>query len=238
VFEPDPLMPGGMIWPPVDGRALLHEVAGLAIRPARTARGDWWGSGAGWRFHSSPRALYADHNLARSELIGWARLHSANAAQLSPGRAVILADAGHGRLRLWQLVRVESVLRERLDMVLSANNGSEVADGLLEVSTQLLTAREWLASGTVPLPCTLWTVGAARVARPSFVGLMPSLGSTLSAEPEGRELLERELLLHLRALRRARVDFGEVQREILARAELGSRESTVRLLADVLRTID
>src|SRR6185369_4883088 len=41
LFVPDPMMPGGMIWPPVDGRALLHEVASLEIRPLRTTRDDW-----------------------------------------------------------------------------------------------------------------------------------------------------------------------------------------------------
>ncbi len=44
-FVADPMMPGGMIWPPVDGRALLHEVSGLGIRPTRTPRGDWVGLG-------------------------------------------------------------------------------------------------------------------------------------------------------------------------------------------------
>ncbi len=83
LFVPDPMMPGGMIWPPVDGRALLHEVSSLAIRPTRTPRGDWWGSGSGWCFHSRPRALY-DHQLsARDQLVAWARLHAANADQIS-----------------------------------------------------------------------------------------------------------------------------------------------------------
>jgi signal recognition particle receptor subunit beta len=238
VFVPDPLMPGGMIWPPVDGRALLHEVAGLAIRPARTARGDWWGSGAGWRFHSSPRSLYDDPNAARTELIGWARLHSANAAQVSAGRAVILADAGNGRLRLWQLVRVESALRERLDGALSGIDAKAVSEGLLEVTTQLLAAREWFAAGTLPLPCTLWTVGSTGTGRPRFVGLMPALASPVHNEPEPRALLERELTPHLRELRRARVDYIEVIREIWARAERTPPGSPARKLGELLQSLD
>jgi signal recognition particle receptor subunit beta len=59
-FVPDPMMPGGMIWPPVDGRALLHEVAPLSIRPARPGKADWCGSGSGFRFHSFGHALFAD----------------------------------------------------------------------------------------------------------------------------------------------------------------------------------
>lgn len=238
VFVPDPMMPGGMIWPPVDGRALLHEVAGLSIRPSRTARGDWWGSGAGWRFHSGPRALYQDPNEARTELIGWARLHASNAAQLSIGRAVILADAGAGRLRLWQLVRVESALRERLDAALSAVDAKAVTSGLLEVATQLLTARDWFSAGTLPLPCTLWTVGATSGGRPRFVGLMPALGSPVHAEPEPRALIERELTPHLRELRRSRVDYIEVLRELVNRAEHTPPGTPARRLAELLQSLD
>jgi signal recognition particle receptor subunit beta len=237
-FVPDPLIPGGMIWPPVDGRALLHEVSGLGIEPKKTPAGYWWGSGAGWRFHSSPNALHADPNAAREQLIGWARLHSANAALLSPGRAVILAEAGRGRLRVWQLVRVESALRERLDGALSASTTLETSEGIVEVATQLLAAREWFSSGSLQLPCTLWTVSAARAQRPYFVGLMPTMGSKLVCDPEGSELLERELLIHLRALRRTRVDFGEVRRLLLARAEGAAPGSTARLLAEVVRSVD
>lgn len=238
VFVPDPLMPGGMIWPPVDGRALLHEVAGLSIRPARTARGDWWGSGAGWRFHSNPRALFTDHNAARSELIAWARLHSANGALLSSGRAVILADAGSGRQRLWQLVRMESTLRERLDTVLSASEPKEVAEGIMEVGTQLLAAREAFVHATIALPCTLWTVGAVRSARPCFVGLMPTPAHEAHAEPEARALLEREMAPHLRALRRTRVDIAEILRELMARAELSPFDGVPRRLAEIARAMD
>jgi signal recognition particle receptor subunit beta len=237
VFVPDPLMPGGMIWPPVDGRALLHEVAGLAIRPARTARGDWWGSGAGWRFHSSPRALFSDPNAARAELIGWARLHSASGALISSGRAVILADAGEGRQRLWQLVRVEPTLREALDAALSENEPREMAAGLIEVASQLLASRDAFASAKAALPCTLWTVGVPRRTRACFVGLMPALGE---AQPEldADALLERELLPHLRALRRLRVDFVEVQRELSARGGLSPSDSVARRLANVVDALD
>jgi hypothetical protein len=233
VFTPDPTIPGGMIWPPVDGRTLLHEVASLSIRPEKTARGDWWGSGSGWRFHSSPRALFADANAARSALISWARLHAANAARISNGRAVILADAGAGRLRLWQLVRVEPTLRERLDGVLSGADPRSVAEGLLDVTTQLLAAREWFANSSVSIPCTLWTVGALKSPRPCFVGLMPELHAQPHTELASQALLEHELAPHLRELRRARVDFSAVLRELMTRAELVSPDSPARKLAEI-----
>jgi signal recognition particle receptor subunit beta len=230
-FVPDPLMPGGMIWPPVDGRVHLHEVARLDIRPYKTPRGDWWASASGWRFHSSPHALFADHDVARDQLIVWARLHSAYAQQLSAGRVVILAEAGGSRFRLWQIVRVEALLREHLAGVLAADGAESVAHGLVEVATRLCEAREWFESAGARLPCTLWTVSASGSYRPAFAGLMPDASQAAAPEPRERALLARELAPHLRDLPRARVDSREVLRELCLLGEAASPDTPARWLA-------
>ena len=234
LFVPDPMMPGGMIWPPVDGRALLHEVASLDIRPKRTGRTDWVGSGSGFRFHSLGNAIFPDPLSARNELLEWARLHSANTSHLSAGRAVILADAGSGRLRLWQIVRAEATLRERLASALPLPDPNQVADELLAVAQQLALAREAFSATTVALPCTLWTVGAGASYRPTFVGLMPPRDSQFASEPTGPDLLLRELSPQLRELRRSRVDYSDVVSRVISRAESAGRETSVRWLADIV----
>jgi signal recognition particle receptor subunit beta len=237
-FRPDPLMPGGMIWPPVDGRALLHEVASLEITPSRTARGDWSGAGSGWRFHSVAKALYFDADDARRHLIAWAQVHSASAHQLSSGRAVILADAGAGRYRLWQLVRVEAALRELFAQVAETAEPTAVARGVVDVAECLISARAWFGKAKARLPCTLWTVAAGRSFRPAFIGLMPDVSTEAAPEPDGASLLERELMPHLRELRRARVDCAEVIREVIALSRSRPRESSARWLAEVAETLD
>lgn len=233
LFVPDPMMPGGMIWPPVDGRALLHEVASLDIRPTRTGRTDWAGSGSGFRFHSLGSAIFPDPLSARNELLEWARLHSANTAHLSQGRAVILADAGNGRLRLWQIVRAEATLRERLAVALPLPDPHQVADELLAVAHQLALAREFFSTTTIMLPCTLWTVGASATYRPTFVGLMPARDRRSGEEPFGEELLRRELSPLLRELRRSRVDYSEVVARVISRAESAGRDTAGRWLAQI-----
>jgi signal recognition particle receptor subunit beta len=235
LFVPDPMMPGGMIWPPVDGRALLHEVASLDIRPMRTGREDWAGSGSGFRFHSAGAAIFGELQTARNELLEWARLHSANTAHLSGGRAVILADAGNGRLRLWQIVRSEATLRERLASACQLPEAMQVADELVGVAVQLAVARESFEDTTIGLPCTLWTVSSGTSYRPTFVGLMPSRHSQIPSEPRGRELLLRELSPQLRELRRARVDYGEIVARIVARAEFVAREAPARWLSEIVQ---
>jgi len=234
LFVPDPMMPGGMIWPPVDGRALLHEVASLEIRPKRTGRSDWAGSGSGFRFHSRGHAIFAEAHSARNELLEWARLHSANTNHLSPGRAVILADAGLGRLRLWQIVRSEATLRERLATALQLNDPIQVADELLAVALQLALARDSFNGTSVILPCTLWTVGSGSSYRPTFVGLMPTRDSHLPEEPRAHDLLLRELSPQLRELRRARVDYSEVVSRVVSRAHSAARDTPTTWLADIV----
>ena len=234
IFVPDPAMPGGMIWPPVDGRALLHEVASLDIRPARIGRTDWCGSGSGFRFHSLGHALFPDAQSARNQLIEWARLHAANTAHLSGGRAVILADAGQGRLRLWQIVRSEATLRERLGSALPGADAAQVARELIGVATQLSAAREHFSTTTVTLPCNLWTVGANGSSRPMFVGLMPAPDSQLHAEPSGQELLARELSPQLRELRRSRVDYADIAGRVMTLAELTGRSTPAHWLSEIV----
>ena len=237
VFSPDANMPGGMIWPPVDGRTLLHEVSLLDIRPSRTPRGDWWGSGSGWRFHSSPDALFDSPASARDALLGWARLHASNAGRISLGRAVILADAGEGRLRLWQLVKVEVALRERLVAAFAASDPGVVADAILAVTDQLLVARDWFEQGAPTLPCTLWTVGAAPSMRPVFVGLMPAQSALVALDRAPGELLEREIAPQLRELRRSRIDFAEILREVVLRSRSAQQGGAGRALEEVVAKV-
>lgn len=234
LFVPDPAMPGGMIWPPVDGRALLHEVASLDIRPARVGRTDWCGSGSGFRFHSLGHALFPDLQSARNQLIEWARLHVANTTHLSSGRAVILADAGHGRLRLWQIVRSEATLRERLAAALPMPDADQVARELIAVAAQLAAAREYFSTTTVSLPCNLWTVGGNGSSRPLFVGLMPAPDSHLRSEPDGQELLARELSPQLRELRRSRIDYSEIVTRVATLASLTGQHSPAHWLSEIV----
>jgi signal recognition particle receptor subunit beta len=209
-FVPDPMMPGGFIWPPVDGRVLLHEVAELGIVPVRTARGDFWASGRGCLFHSAKAAIYLSSDRGRQALIEWARLHATNLRSLSPGRTVVLAAAGGGRFRLWQLIRAEQALRERLATSLALIDPGQLANDLLEASAHLLQARATLHSPELKLPCTLWTISGDLKMQPRYVGLMPEVGQAAEDEPRGSELIARELTPLFRALLHQRDDVPAV----------------------------
>lgn len=209
VFRPDPMMPGGFIWPPVDGRSLLYEVARVGIVPRRTEDGDWHASEGAWRCHSAASALFDDADGGRRALIEWARLHATNLRKLSSRRALILAPAGSGRFRLWQLVRVEKSCHDRLAGARDAEP-ERLAGELRDALAHLLRAREVLHTPALRLPCTLATVGGNVSQDPIYVGIAPAEADALGVEEEGDELLERELGPVVRGLAEHRSDFAQV----------------------------
>jgi signal recognition particle receptor subunit beta len=230
VFTPDPLMPGGFIWPPVDGRMLLHEVARLERTPVLTSYGDWWAAGEGWRFHSAATSLFHSADLGRQQLIEWARLHAANLHRLSTGRTVILADAGGGRFRLWQLVRVAASLRERI-LTTAVDGGTELlAREIQAAALHLLRARQAFHGSDVCLPCTLWTVSGDLHRDPTFVGLMPKPGAERREEESTTGLLEREFRPLLHHLKLERRDYPEIVRALACEHGVGATYDLTREL--------
>lgn len=204
LFTPDACLPSGYIWPPVDGRAIVHEASSAGIVPVRAGSGDWWASTGGWRFHSLRDATHADSMSARSHLVRWARLHALCSSLLSPDRALLLASAGPSQYRLWQLVRIFPSLRERL--LEDLFEPARLAEVLLGVGRQLVCARREVARLGVNLRCTLWTIGEGEQGRPMFVGLMPSPREAAAPELEWRTLIHRELTPTLRALSNDELD--------------------------------
>jgi signal recognition particle receptor subunit beta len=232
-FVPDASLPGGFIWPPVDGRVLLHEVAQLGITPVRTARGDWWASAQGCLFHSSASAIYANADQGRIALVDWARMHATQLKKLSAGRTVILAPAGDGQYRLWQLIRAEQALRERLAASLCHSDPERVARELLECASHLLQARACLQTPELGLPCTLWTVSGDLQTRPRFVGLMPDAGMSIAEEPQGAALIAREFTPLLAELREHSAAYSRIVEDFSRRSDHAKDPSAADFLSRV-----
>jgi hypothetical protein len=109
-----------------------------------------------------------------------------------------------------------------------------VAKDLADVATRLAESRDAFKAATIPLPCTLWTVGSGSAYKHAFVGLMPAHDSRLGPELEGQALFEREFSPHLRDLRRTRVDYRDVVRRVEEMADRAPRESALRWLGEVV----
>ncbi len=196
-IPPDERVPSGMIWPPVDGRVILHEACETPFVPRRAADGDWVGEAGRWRFHSPRQATYADAELGRRGLIEWARLHASGQRWFSGPRAVVLAASSEGEWRLWQVVRVEESLRDLL--VRGIQNGPSAGSllrRLLDAGRKLFEATESLALAPCRLPMTIDTIGSPN-GSPLYVGFLPEPFLVRNPQPLSAEnratLLRREL---------------------------------------------
>jgi signal recognition particle receptor subunit beta len=170
--SPDPSAASGSIWPPVEGRVILQEAASTRMTTHRLRSGGWTaGLGHGWRIFSSAETVYADVEAGRETLVRVARLHAACKSLLSDNRCIVLATTGQGTWRLWQIVRAERSLREKLTDIENCST-AEAAARLVEAATLLCDIGLRMQTAPCSLPCTLDTVGCGDRG-PVYVGLMP-----------------------------------------------------------------
>jgi signal recognition particle receptor subunit beta len=178
---PDGQLPSGMIWPPVNGRLILHEATATPITLRREINGDWGGAaGKHWRIHTPASARFSTLHEGRDVLVAWARMHAASAHVVSDQRCVALAQDREGHYRLWQVVRLEQSLRDRLVAAL-LEEPEAIVDSLLNVTTSLLQAAEQWASAACWLPLGLRKVGVL-ASGPVFLGRMPDPANARLAE--------------------------------------------------------
>lgn len=170
---PDAAVPSGAIWPPVEGRAILCELAQIALAPRRLPSGDWAaGLGSGWRVVSSRDAAFGSLDQGRTALIQWARVHAGASGTISSRRCIVLADDGGHAWRMWQIVRAESSLRDAADQALREPTSESLLARLCKVAQLLVEADEKLARVPLALPCNLDSIGLSERGA-VYVGLMP-----------------------------------------------------------------
>lgn len=207
VILPDDRLPSGRIWPPVEGRLMLHEARAEGAVPRRLPSGDWVAQKGRWFFHSAANSFSHHPDQARSALLEWARWHGAVRGSLSPRRCLSLVDQGPGEFRLWQTVRAEVSLARTVEQALAAEATGDIVQGLLTSARMLDECRKGLAAAR--LPVTLETVGVVE-ARPVYVGAVPSF----------------DYLQRLQSQAPPPLDFARLYEPILAR--VGFRRSPKR----------
>lgn len=181
---PDVRVPSGAIWPAVDGRLILHEAVAADLRARRSDRDAWVaGTGTGWRIHSAADAWYPNFDTGREALVLWARAHVSRLGLLSPGRCIVVAEAGDGGWRLWQIVRVASSLRGWLLDLAYGCETSRLLDALSLAARTLFEAS--LHPKSAGLPITFDSIGLGDHGA-QIVCLMPgpSAGFDMSAVPD------------------------------------------------------
>jgi signal recognition particle receptor subunit beta len=173
---PSSRVPSGRIWPPVDGRALLHALDDITSgrTPMRTPSGDYLLvlPGANWLVHSYADAEFTDAHAGEEELLSWARLHAMSRHRLSEGRCIVLAESAPGCFRLWQIVKQHPSVEELVTASFISGNAESVAAALLEGAVLLASAYPYFDQEPCRLPCSASTVGQAEW-KPAYLGLVP-----------------------------------------------------------------
>lgn len=201
---PNEKVASGLVWPPVDGRVILHETTRGAAKLRRSQDGSWAGAVDNrWWLHSTATAQVGSVDAGRGELLQWARLHLANGDIISKHRCVVLADDGTERFRLWQIVRSERSLRSQIEATL-AGEAKVLAKTLLSAARAFLRIAGRLSAATCSLPLGLSYVGTS-ASEAIYIGWMPQPSAarpprSWSAE-QALDLLVTELAFARAALR-------------------------------------
>jgi hypothetical protein len=174
---PNASVPSGAIWPAVDGRLILHEATSAPLHARRGDGGAWVaGVGTGWRVHSASQACFATFDAARDAVLAWARAHALRLDLLSPGRCIVVADAGNEEWRLWQIVRVAPSLRGSLLDVACAGDPEALFRALASASRYLFDVMLNAKAGSLPVGFESIGLGEKGA---QYVGLMPGPTATL-----------------------------------------------------------
>lgn len=122
---PNEHVQSGMIWPPVDGRLILQELATTTVSLRQLSCGSWSGTAdGGWTVHSEVRAVFEQIEQGRELLIQLAR-QCAAAPDLSVERLVVLAEDGQRRYRLWQITRQRPLRHSQIGALSILNNSAD-----------------------------------------------------------------------------------------------------------------
>jgi signal recognition particle receptor subunit beta len=184
-LAPDATVPSGLVWPPVEGRVMVHEATRVPPQLEQVRRGDWVGTSREWRLRSPRAALFFDLEEGRSALVAWARWHTAAAARLSPRRCLVLAratpdgadektaDGPCPGWRLWQVVERARSLADDCHELLAQTDDELLGAGLLRVAEQRLRAEHELRAGGWLRRVDLHSVGVSPGGDLSFTRFAP-----------------------------------------------------------------
>lgn len=193
---PEASIPPGLVWPPVEGRIVVHEAARTATRLERHSSGDWISFSRDWKLRSPLEGLFFDLEEARAALLAWARWHAAVESRLSTPRCLVLVPEGGDVWRLWQIVRRVRTLRDSGRALFAQSDNALFGEGLFQIiDLRLQAEKAFVASGWLGR-LELESVAASDDGEVRFAGFCPYPGSSSRLAPKelGEDRLIREEL--------------------------------------------
>jgi hypothetical protein len=182
----------------VHGRLILHETSATPPQLELLDGRGWSGIAAGhWRLQSAGEEVFTSIEAGRAALVQWARVHSAGSNALSKDRCIVLAADGEQRFRLWQIVRIQETLRDKMERALH-ETAAVLGATLLDVTRAFFEMAERLSEAPceLPLRLELTTVNDGGAA---YAGMMPQPGEVNPPRPWSRVEAGDVLLTELSA---------------------------------------
>lgn len=194
-------LPSGLVWPPIQGRIVLHELEAAPPRLRPSLGGDWGGeTGRGLVLLSRRHEQFEHLEQGRQALLHVARTHAGLKSILSGGRSAALAEAAPDRWRIWTFLRREASLRDAL-VALSHQPPRAVAEGVLAIAAQIEEAALRFRTPAGTLALSLDTINAP--GQPAqFIDFLPATLFYPAAPlpPPPLDAVRRLLKIHLHEL--------------------------------------
>jgi len=164
-------VPSGLVWPPIEGRIMLHHATTEPPRSVQQSDTEYSCVGAcGWIFYSAVQAVFPDLNSARAALVAWARVHTGHLDIISEERCVLVTQDGE-HFRLWQVIQTCRNLSHEVRE--AAHYGrSRFALTVAGAAASFARAASLFANDACSLPLRLEWV-SARAHGPRYSGPMP-----------------------------------------------------------------
>jgi signal recognition particle receptor subunit beta len=235
-----PALPGGdvasgMIWPPVDGRLILHE-AGLTPNLLTCDKtGNWFATdGSKWTLHSHAEARFDAINAGRQALVAWARMHVASLNHISRRRCIVLSEDGSSGYRLWQLHARESSIIDQFTPSLRIS--PEAMTTSLSELIERVFGLSALCSKTAPGIHITPATTSVDPSGPRFSGNMPHpAAETIAPIAQSESSLLREIASDLSFALPDMVRSGRAMLELLDAHAAESRSDSIRLTRRFVR---
>lgn len=190
---PTSAAPSGLVWPPMAGRIVLRELEAHSLEVEPRADGAWTAvAGGRWRLVSEAGLVFDGMESGRNRLLEAARIHTALEPLLSERRALVLAETGDGRWRLWKIVRVEGSLQDAASVALAGTDAAAAASSLFDIADALVDADRRFREARAPLIATLNQLSASK-GRSRYLGIVPDSARPVKPAVAPETLVRRQL---------------------------------------------
>ncbi len=172
-------VPAGFIWPPVEGRLIVNEVASDTDLVIGGTGDRWLARSKQWTLVSRKADSFDDPSIARPALIELVKNHIKLKGLLSSGRCVALSP-DRDKWRLWQVARKEQSVATALKYLFRSKDAVRIADLIFRYGELIVRASKLFGSSGVALPVEASTIGASK-GDPVYLGCIP-YGSSRETE--------------------------------------------------------